>query len=139
MAMLAITCSGGSTTPNGRRARTFSSGTKTSWMSTSWLPVPRMPSVSQLSSTVTPSAFTGTAMFRTTGSSPSSSTNIVENTSPTGTWLAKTLCPLTWNPPSTGTARPRGRVKSAPPVDTRTIDSVAMRRSVASAPGSPRR
>ena len=139
MAMLAITCSGGSTTPKGRRASTRSSGTKTSSMSTSWLPVPRIPSVSQLSCTVTPSARTGTAMLRTTGSGPSWSTNIVENTSPTGTWLAKTLRPVTLYPPSTGTARPRGWVKSAPPVETRTIRSPAMRRSVASAPGRPRR
>ena len=77
-------------------------------MSTSWLPVPRMPSVSQLSSTVTPSAWTGTAMFSTTGVPSSSSTNIVENTSPTGTWLAKTLCPVTRKPPSTGFGRARG-------------------------------
>ncbi len=85
-ALLMMTCSGPSTTPYGRRARILSSGTNTSSISTSWLPVPRIPSVSQLSSTVTPSAFTGTAMLSTTLSSPSaSSTNIVEKTSPTGT------------------------------------------------------
>ena len=78
-------------------------------------------------------------MFSTTGVPSSSSTNIVENTSPTGTWLQKTLRPDTRNPPSTAVAVPRGWVKSAPPVDTRTMPSVAIRRSVASAPGSPRR
>ena len=137
--MLAMTWSGGSTTPHGRRASTLSSGTKTSSISTSWLAVPRMPRVSQLSRTVTPSARTGTAMLSTTGVPSSSSTNIVENTSPAGTWLQKDLRPETRNPPSTATARPRGRVKSAPPVETRTMPSSAIRRSVASAPGSPRR
>ena len=54
IAMLTMTCSGGSITPYGRLASTRSSGTNTSSMTTSWLPVPRMPRVSQLSSTVTP-------------------------------------------------------------------------------------
>ena len=36
-------------------------------------------------------------------------------------------------------AWPRGRVWSAPPVETRTMPSSATRRSVASAPGRPRR
>ena len=40
---------------------------------------------------VTPSDLTGTAMFSTTGVPSSSSTNIVEKTSPTGTWLAEDL------------------------------------------------
>ena len=120
-------------------ASTLSAGTKTSSISTSWLAVPRMPSVSQLSRIRTPSARTGTAMLSTVGVPSSSSANIVENTFPTGTWLQNTLRPETRYPPSTGTAVPRGRVKSAPPVETRTSPSSAILRKVASAPGSPRR
>ena len=52
MALLRMTCSGGSIMPYGRRASTRSSGTKTSSSSMSWLPVPRMPMASQVSSTV---------------------------------------------------------------------------------------
>ena len=99
-----------------------------------------MPIASQLSSTVTPSADIGTAMLRTMRpSSGSSYGNIVDITAPVGDWLAKILRPLTRKPPSTFLASPRGRVVSAPPVDTSTIPSSTTRRSVASAPGRPRR
>ena len=47
--MLEMTCNGASISPWGRSASTRSSGTKTSSKSTSWLDVPRMPSVSQCS------------------------------------------------------------------------------------------
>ena len=96
MALLRITWSGGSIRPWGRRASTRSSGTNTSTSSTSWLPVPRMPMASQVSSTVTPSDAMGTAMLSTIRpSSGSSNGNIVERTVPTGDWLAKILRPLT--------------------------------------------
>ena len=95
-AMLAITCSGGSTTPYGRSASTRSSGTNTSSIVTSLLAVPRMPRVSQLSCTVTPGSLNGTAMLRTRSPrSGSSYGNIVDITVPTGDWLAKILRPLT--------------------------------------------
>ena len=64
---------------------------------------------------------------------------MVENTSPSGTWLANTLRPLTTYPPSTLVAVPFGRVKSEPPVDTSTMLSFTTRRSIASAPGISRR
>ena len=138
--MLRITWSGPSILPWGRRASTRSSGTNTSFSSMSWLPVPRIPSASHVSSTVTPSLATGTAMFSTMRpSSGSSYGNIVERTVPAGAWLQKILRPLTRKPPSTLVASPRGRVWSAPPVDTSTMPSSATRRSVASAPGSSRR
>ena len=93
--MLAMTWGGGSSTPYGRSASTRSSGTKTSSMVTSLLPVPRMPRASQLSWTVTPGP-NGTAMFSTRGPrSGSSYTNIVDITEPAGDWLAKALTPLT--------------------------------------------
>ena len=136
----AMTCSGGSRTPYGRSAMTFSSGTNTSSMVMSLLAVPRMPIVSHVSWTVTPGSLNGIAMLRTRRPrSGSSYGNIVDITVPAGDWLAKILCPLTRYPPSTFVAVPRGRVKSAPPVETSTMPSSATRRSVASAPGMPRR
>jgi hypothetical protein len=96
MAMLAITWRGGSITPYGRLATTRSSGTKTSSMTMSLLAVPRMPSVSQLSRTVTPASAMGTAMFNTRRPcSGSSNANIVDIIVPYDDWLAKTLRPDT--------------------------------------------
>ena len=81
--MLAMTCSGGSTTPYGRSASTRSCGTNTSVRTTSSLAVPRMPSTSQLSATSTPSDASGTAMFSTRmPRSGSSHGNIVDMTVP---------------------------------------------------------
>ena len=96
MATLAITWSGGSSTPWGRSAVTRSSGTNTSSMVMSLLPVPRMPSVSQLSCTVTPGSAIGTDMLSTRRPwSGSSNGNNVTITVPAGDWLAKILRPLT--------------------------------------------
>ena len=71
--MLPITWSGGSMTPYGRLASTRSSGTKTSSSTMSLLAVPRMPRVSQLSSTLTPSEANGTARLSTRRPSSGSS------------------------------------------------------------------
>ena len=49
-------------TPHGRSDATWASPANTSVICTSWLPVARIPSVSHVSSTSTPSAFTGTAI-----------------------------------------------------------------------------
>ena len=93
---MAITCSGGSTTPNGGSASTRSSGTKAPSTTVSLLAVPRIPSVSQVSSTRTRSSAIGTAMFSTRSPrSGSSEVNIVDITVPAGDWLANDLRRLT--------------------------------------------
>ena len=95
-ATLAMTCSGGSTTPYGRFASTFSSGTNTSERRMSLLAVPRMPRTSQVSMTVTPSAESGTATLSTRRPcSGSSRTNMVDMTDPCRDWLANRLRPET--------------------------------------------
>ena len=135
MAMLPITCSGGSITPYGRLAATRSSGTNTSSRTMSLLAVPRIPRVSQLSRTVTPSLARGTAMLSTRRPcSGSSNPNIVDITVP---WSTGWRTPCARHEVATFDLRglaPRP-VKSAPPVDTSTIPSSATRRRVASAPG----
>ena len=57
--MAATTCNRGDQRPAGRRTPTAASGTKTPSSSTSWEPVPRMPSARQLSWIVTPGARSG--------------------------------------------------------------------------------
>ena len=63
---------------------------------TSWLPVPRMPRVSQLSATVTPSDANGTARFSTRcPRSGSSYVAMVDIAVPAVDWLANRFVPLT--------------------------------------------
>jgi hydroxymethylglutaryl-CoA reductase len=68
------------------------SGTNTPSRTTSWEPVPRIPSVRQVSSIRTPAAFKGTAKCRTVGPAFSSArTALVTSNCPAGEPLEKTL------------------------------------------------
>ena len=73
---------------------TFSAGRKTPSNTTSWLAVPRMPRVSQVSMMCTPGADSGTPACSTTASGPGGpSTAEVEMTPATGAWVQNTLRP----------------------------------------------
>ena len=94
-AMLAMTCSGGSTTPYGRFASTFSSGTNTSSRRMSWSRCRACrgcPGVYDRHA----SAESGTATLSTRlPCSGSSKANMVDMTDPCRDWLANRLRPET--------------------------------------------
>jgi hypothetical protein len=92
----AATVSGTPNSPHGRRATMRSAGTSTSSKTRSWLAVPRMPRVSQVSSRRTPGAPSGTEKCRTSAPSPGSPTTAqVDTTVAAGAWLQNILRPLT--------------------------------------------
>ena len=92
---IAATSSGPASTPYGRVPITFSAGGNTSSNTTSWLAVPRIPSVSHVSTIETPGADSGTPACRTIASAPGSpSTAEVEMTPATGDWVQNVLRPV---------------------------------------------
>ena len=120
-AKLPISCNGGSITPYGRSGPTRSSGTNTSVTVTSLLAVPRIPSVFQLSCTVTP----GRPRDRDAEYAAACLGRRWEHADITdpARLAGEDLAPADADPPSTSRRWPRGRVKSAPPVETMTRSS----------------
>ena len=87
--------SGAPSSPYGRCPAILSAGTATSSSTTSCEAVPRMPSVSHVSSIRTPGADSGTLKCITSASTPGSpSTAHVATTVAPGDWLQNVLRPL---------------------------------------------
>ena len=105
----------------GRIRLTASSGMTTSSSTTVCEPVARIPSVSHVSSMLTPSVANGTAAWITCGPSGASSQRmLVTRMSPAGAPLAGALRPDTRNPVSVFVAVPFDSIQSEAPVDTST-------------------
>ncbi|MBC3193609.1 hypothetical protein H7X46_21355 [Pseudonocardia sp. C8] len=99
-----------------------------------------MPSVSQVSTTVTPGAVIGTPACRTVAPGPGGpSTAEVDSAPATGAWLQNVFRPSNRYPPSTSVATVVGRTQSEPPLVARIRPSSATRRSTRSASGAPPR
>ena len=118
---MAAAVSGVPNSPQGRRPATLSVDTKTSSKVRSWLAVPRMPRGSQVSSSRTPGAATGTAKCSTSAPGPGSPiTAVVATTVASGDWLQNALRPLTRKPSvlllRAGTATAVGHSQSDPPL-----------------------